>query len=396
MRVYHFSEHPYPNAWDDPHGYLRVNLPNRALDPKIAADLFHRYHDEYLLADELGLDLMLNEHHQTATCMNATSIVSLSIMARQSKRARILILGYPIGHRPDPIRAAEELATIDVISRGRLDMGFVKGVPFEISPANTNPADLVERFWEAHDLILKAMTSHDGPFNWEGTHFQYRSVNVWPRPYQEPHPPVWTPVGSEGSAREAAARGITIGVLNTGWVRTPGIFRAYRDSAAQAGREMSPDKLAYMALIGVADTREEGYSRADQILGYSRTSGIVSPQFMNPAGYVSAEVSAQMLKAGGAAGARATRVQTKDGRPLNPRTMSVEDAIDAGLVFAGTPDDVFDQLHAFHAHVGGFGHPLMMGQGGTISHGDTVANLTMFSREVLPRLGELGRAVAEG
>src|SRR5262249_20700666 len=50
MRVYHFSEHPYPGAWDDPHGYLRVNLPNRAIDPKIAADLFHRYHDEYLLA----------------------------------------------------------------------------------------------------------------------------------------------------------------------------------------------------------------------------------------------------------------------------------------------------------------------------------------------------------
>ena len=111
---------------------------------------------------------------------------------------------------------------------------------------------------------------------------------------------------------------------------------------------------------------------------------------MNPAGYVSPEVSAQMLKAGGAAGARATRVQTKDGRPLNPRTMSVEDAIDAGLVFAGTPDDVFDQIKAFHAHVGGFGHLLMMGQGGTIGHEDTVANLTMFSREVLPRLGELG------
>jgi alkanesulfonate monooxygenase SsuD/methylene tetrahydromethanopterin reductase-like flavin-dependent oxidoreductase (luciferase family) len=120
MRVYHFSEHPYPNAWDDPHGYLRVNLPNRALDPKIAADLFHRYWDEYLLADELGLDLMLNEHHQTATCMNATSIVSLAVLARQTRQARLLILGYPIGHRPDPLRAAEELSTIDVVSRGRL------------------------------------------------------------------------------------------------------------------------------------------------------------------------------------------------------------------------------------------------------------------------------------
>ena len=54
MRVYHFSEHPYPNAWNDPHGYLRVNLPNRALDPKIAADLFHRYYDEWMIADDLG------------------------------------------------------------------------------------------------------------------------------------------------------------------------------------------------------------------------------------------------------------------------------------------------------------------------------------------------------
>ena len=69
MRLYHFTEQPYPAAWDDPHGYLRVDLPNRALDPKIAADLFRRYYDEFQVADELGLDIMLNEHHQTATCM---------------------------------------------------------------------------------------------------------------------------------------------------------------------------------------------------------------------------------------------------------------------------------------------------------------------------------------
>ncbi len=216
MRVYHFSEHPYPNAWDDPHGYLRVNLPNRALDPKIAADLFHRYHDEYLLADELGLDLMLNEHHQTATCMNATSIVSLSIMARQSKRGRILILGYPIGHRPDPMRAAEELATIDVISHGRLDMGFVKGVPYEFAPSNANPVGVMDRFWESHDFIIKAMTTHDGPFNWEGEHFHYRQVNLWPRPWQQPHPPVWSTTASKSNARVLGERGYVIAVLGSG------------------------------------------------------------------------------------------------------------------------------------------------------------------------------------
>ena len=198
------------------------------------------------------------------------------------------------------------------------------------------------------------------------------------------------PVGSEGSAREAAERGITIGVLNTGWVRTPAIFEAYRKRAAEAGRKPSPDKLAYMALVGVGEKREEGWRRADHILGYSRTSGIVSPQFANPPGYVSPAINAQMLKAGGAGPARATRVQRKDGTPINARTMQVEEAIDAGLVFAGTPDDVWEQLKAFYDHVGGFGHLLMMGQGGTLDHEDTVANLTLFSKEVLPRLKELG------
>jgi alkanesulfonate monooxygenase SsuD/methylene tetrahydromethanopterin reductase-like flavin-dependent oxidoreductase (luciferase family) len=148
------------------------------------------------------------------------------------------------------------------------------------------------------------------------------------------------------------------------------------------------DKLAYMALIGVGETREEGWRRADQILGYSRTSGIVAPQFINPPGYASAAQSAQALKAGGA-GFRAGRIQSRDGRNIDPRTMTVADAIDAGLVFAGTPDDVFEQLRAFYNQVGGFGHLLMMGQGGSISHKDTVANLTIFSREVLPRLSEL-------
>ena len=157
-------------------------IPSRLFDPKIGADLYHRYLDEWALCDELGINIMTNEHHATATCADSVCTIPMAILARETKKVRLLALGMPIGNRNDPIRVAEEYSMIDVISRGRLEMGFVKGVPFEISPANTNPADLMERFWEAHDLILKAMTTHDGPFNWEGTHFQYRSVNVWPRP----------------------------------------------------------------------------------------------------------------------------------------------------------------------------------------------------------------------
>ena len=174
---------------------------------------------------------MLNEHHQTATCMNSTSIVSLSIMARQTKRARILILGYPIGHRPDPLRCAEELSTIDVISRGRLDMGFIKGVPYEFAPSNANPVGVMDRFWESHDFIIKAMTTHDGPFNWESEHFHYRQVNIWPRPWQQPHPPVWSTTASKANARVLGERGYVMAILGSGYA-TKALFDAYREGYA--------------------------------------------------------------------------------------------------------------------------------------------------------------------
>ena len=83
-------------------------------------------------------------------------------------------------------------------------------------------------------------------------------------------------------------------------------------------------------------------------------------------------------------------IALRSGRQVDPNGASVEEFIDAGICFAGTPDMVVEQFKAFHSHVGGFGHPLIMGQGGHITHDDTVNNLTLFSKEVLPRLAELG------
>jgi alkanesulfonate monooxygenase SsuD/methylene tetrahydromethanopterin reductase-like flavin-dependent oxidoreductase (luciferase family) len=389
MKVWHFSEMAYHPAWPQLGESYRVIIPSRLYDPKVGADLYHRYLDEWALCDELGINVMVNEHHATATCSDSVCTIPMAILARETKKVRLLALGMPLANRAEPLRIAEEFAMIDVISRGRVEMGFVKGVPFEIPPANSSPADMMERFWEAHDLILKAMTTLDGPFNWEGRHFHYRQVNVWPRPYQQPHPPVWMAIGSPDSAMAAAERGYVIGTLNTGYTRTPAIYEAYRRRAGETGHQPTLDRFAYMALIGVGDTREEGRRRADQILGYSRTSGIVAPQFMNPPGYASVAQSAQALKTSGAGGFRAGRIQARDGRSIDPRKMTVADAIDAGLCFAGTPDDVFDQLRAFYDHVGGFGHLLMMGQGGLLRHEETVANLELFSKEVLPRAEEL-------
>ena len=391
MKVWHFSELAYHPGWEELGSQLRNVIPSRVCDPKVAADLYHRYFDEWQLCDDIGLNIMVNEHHATATCIDSVGTVSMSILARETKKARLLCLGMPIGNRMDAVRVAEEYAMLDVISRGRIEMGFVKGAPFEVTPANSNPADLMDRFWEAHDLILKALSTQDGPFNWEGRHYHYRQVNVWPRPWQQPHPPVWLTVNSPESAYVGGQRGYVIGVLNSGYNRTPGIYQAYRKGAAEKGREVGLDRFAYMAMVGVGRTREEGYARADQILDYSRTSRRVGAQFAFPPGYQSVAATAQALRSPGyGTGVAMRTMPLRNGKMVDVFTASVDEFIDAGICFAGTPDDVYKQMKAFYDHVGGFGHLLMMGQGGHITHADTVDNLQLFAKEVLPRIAELG------
>ena len=380
MRVYQFTEQPYPDAWTDHEGSLRVNLPNAKMDPKIAADLFHRYYDEWQLADDLGLDIMLNEHHATATCMSSAVIVGLSVLARITRRARLLVLGYPIGHRPDPLRCAEELAPVDVISRGRLDMGFVKGVPYEFPVSNQNPVGVMDRFWDAHDFIMKAMTSHGEPFNWESEIFHYRQVNLWPRPYQQPHPPVWSTTGSTANARVLGENGHVMATLGTGYITRP-LFDAYRQGYLAAFGNAGGRQFGYLGLVAVGANAAEAARRAELVADYLRSGGIVAPPFRNPPGYLSLQDNARILR-----GAPRPRTMTKDGRYIDMRTASTQDLIDAGVLFAGTPNEVYQQITDFCDYCGGMGNLLMMGHAGHMSHDETVGNLTLFGQEVLPRL----------
>ena len=161
MKAWHFSEMAYHPGWEELGDSLRNVIPSKVYDPKLGADLYHRYLDEWALCDELGINIMVNEHHTTATCTTSVCTIPLAILARETKKVRLLCLGMPIANRMDAVRVAEEYAMLDVISRGRIEMGFVKGSVFEVTPANSNPATLAERFWEAHDLILKALTTHD-------------------------------------------------------------------------------------------------------------------------------------------------------------------------------------------------------------------------------------------
>jgi alkanesulfonate monooxygenase SsuD/methylene tetrahydromethanopterin reductase-like flavin-dependent oxidoreductase (luciferase family) len=170
------------------------------------------------------------------------------------------------------------------------------------------------------------------------------------------------------------------------------MFDAYRRRAAELGWTAGPDRFAYAAVVGVGATREDRLRRANLAADYVRTSPVVAEPFANPPGYNSIGADVAILKSGGK---RRGFVRDRHGNPTEQTTASIEQLIESGTCFAGTPDDVYDQIKALSDSVGGFGSLLMFGQGGFLDHADTVANITLFGREVMPRLRELNPGPAE-
>jgi alkanesulfonate monooxygenase SsuD/methylene tetrahydromethanopterin reductase-like flavin-dependent oxidoreductase (luciferase family) len=403
MDVYHFSEQPYHATWSESQQFdsLRVTLPNSYCDPVVAADLINQRLDEWVLCDELGINIMVNEHHSTATCMSASATIPLAMLARETKRVRLLALGFPIANRAEPLRLAEEIAYIDIVSRGRLEIGFTKGSPYEISPANSNPVKISDRFWDTHDLILKALTTHDGPFNWESEWHHFRQVNIWPRPYQQPRPEVWVAGGSMSTALAVADRGHRFATILGGW-NAQKLFDGYRARRLELGQPFpGPDRFGYLALVGIGATAEEGHRRLHDVAGYFRTTSIVAEPFRNPPGYLPPAANAQWLKHSQGKAGEHFAPTTRDGRRLKVGSgfgggegVGAQDFIGSAIAFAGTPDQVYDQIVELDEHVGGIGNLLIMAHGGAMSHHDACENLRLFATEVLPRLKERDQSEA--
>ena len=141
------------------------------------------------------------------------------------------------------------------------------------------------------------------------------------------------------------------------------------------------DRFGYLGLVAVAHNEATARARAEFIASYLRTSAVVAPQFRNPPGYLSIEDNARILR-----GETRPRSRTKDGRFIDMHSGSVQDLIDGGIMFCGTPDQVYAQIVDFCEYCGGMGNLMMMGHAGSLSHEDTVDNLTLFAKEVLPRL----------
>src|SRR5438270_7554526 len=185
MQFFFFHLMPYPvlpEDYDEKYASSFVVLPNTYFDPVYGHDLYNRYLDELEMADQLGFDaICVNEHHQNAYGLMPAPNIIAATLARRTSNAKIAILGNCIPLRDHPLRVAEEVAMLDVITGGRIISGFVRGLGVEQFTFGLSPFHSRERFFEAHDLIIKAWTE-PGPFEWYGKHYKFPHVNVWPRP----------------------------------------------------------------------------------------------------------------------------------------------------------------------------------------------------------------------
>ena len=130
MLIGHFTEQPWQDDKTGLMGTATVDLgiSNELYDPEVGRQLYNRYLDEKIYAEEMGFEgLMLNEHHSTPFCMQGATNIGASILARQTKKAKIIIMGNVLPIWDDPLWLAEQLAMVDLISGGRLVSGFVRG-----------------------------------------------------------------------------------------------------------------------------------------------------------------------------------------------------------------------------------------------------------------------------
>jgi alkanesulfonate monooxygenase SsuD/methylene tetrahydromethanopterin reductase-like flavin-dependent oxidoreductase (luciferase family) len=379
MDLWNHCENPYPfvpaEVLEQAES-VRASLPNKYCDPKIAAQLYDEVFEEYQLCDELGLNIVTNEHHAGINNLYAASPVITGIVARITRKVRILTLGTLVTVRSDPVRVAEEYATTDVISRGRLEIGFVKSGGTELASGDANPVRIREREWEAIDLIEKALTYHDGPFSWEGKFFSHPHVNIWPRPWQQPRPDFWAATSDLPTCAELGRRGMVNTLLFGGYDRTRAAFDAYKRARQEAGlAPAAEDRFSYMAFCYVGDSDEEAFRIGQKIAWFITVSIKSAPQYNRfLPGQVPPEQAARIWR---------------QGTSRAPADLRSESLVAQGQMFAGNPDTVVRQIKEFRQRVGGVGRLIMMTRQGLVTHAEAQKSFRLAAGEVLPQLQEL-------
>jgi alkanesulfonate monooxygenase SsuD/methylene tetrahydromethanopterin reductase-like flavin-dependent oxidoreductase (luciferase family) len=353
------ERHKFPATWPVPPSYD---------DPKIAMRSYQEGMEECEFAEAMGFDwISVSEHHFSGNRTTPNPAVMAAALTERCKQARIALLGQllPLNN---PVRAAEEIGMLDNLSGGRVVAAFMRGTLSEDLVYRLNPAEGRVRLIEAMDLVLKALTEPQ-PFAWEGHYYQYRTVSVWPRPVQQPLPPIIVATRTGDTVKYAADHQLGLGVSYARVDDMARVTEAYNQWCQEACWQPTPDQIVYRGTILLAETDRQAENWLARLKPNLRERGLAIRPALNRA--------VQAARAG----------EAFDPRHLlngNAPRSGVHNA--RGLLnFIGGPDTVVKQLKAFHDQCRVGVVDLAFQQPG-IEHREVMQEIELFGREVLPRI----------
>jgi alkanesulfonate monooxygenase SsuD/methylene tetrahydromethanopterin reductase-like flavin-dependent oxidoreductase (luciferase family) len=375
MEVWIRQSMPYHSQEDGP---MPFPVPGWMWDRDLGAKLYADRMRFIRRVDETGLDgLIFTEHHYGPNGgLTPSPTVMLAAATGVTERVKLVTMGISLALYPHPVRVAEELAMLDNLSNGRLVVGFMSSGAQNMYAYSVPPKEERGRKEEAYDLIIKAWTE-DNPFAWRGEHFNYECVSILPRPLQEPHPEIWSPVSSVESFEWCARN--HIGVITMDRTGDAGRGLAYyRDYAqAQCGWTPTSANLGLARDLYLAPTKGKFDEMVDELFG--RTQADAYPHMAgNP------DLDA-LDKERYAVRTYTYREGARTGRSRGGRTTA---AIDRGTFIAGDPDMVIEQIIAQHEATGA-GVLVLRPEMGSLTLDEVADQLDLFAKEVYPAIRDL-------
>jgi alkanesulfonate monooxygenase SsuD/methylene tetrahydromethanopterin reductase-like flavin-dependent oxidoreductase (luciferase family) len=317
-------------------------------------------------AEEWGLDAvwLAELHLNPDRSVLASPMTIASAIAARTERIKIgtAVQVLPLCH---PLRIAEEAATVDQISRGRLIFGVGRsGFARTYAAYGVPYAESRERFAETLEIIRRAWTSD--PFTYHGAYFAYDNVRLVPKPFQQPYPPIrvaatspdtFPAIGAQGYPIFAAVRLGTLSELGPN-------LRAYRDAYTTA-EHPGRGQVFLRVPVYVAETDDQAQSEPEaSIMSFYRALG------------------AQLEASAEEAGARAVENRAERGQRL--QSIAWPDVL-REKVIVGTSDRVAERLHDIRDELGLDGILAELNCGGLIPHARVMNSLRLLCQEVMPR-----------
>ncbi len=376
MKLYNFDLLAYPHV---PKDAPRTPVPSSFFDPQKGAANYAEHLEEMAHCEELGFDgVVFNEHHYSAYGTMPSPNLIASALSQKTKKIKIGVLGNILPLRNHPVRVAEEYAMIDCLSNGRLIAGFVRGIPPEYIWYGVNPEESRGRFEEAYNLIMTAWTepvwSHEGKF------FKLRDCAIWPRPVQQPHPPVWIAARSAESVEWCVKRHLPCAQVYQTTGQIEDTFDYYRAKAKEEGWDAGPDKFILCRHIYIDETGQKARELAEPAMRYFFT---VFNRGFNEA--LNKEAVDQKLTAALTTERSFSYFREGNRERRDFSKLDWDGLLSTGYLIAGNPDSVAKQIRDQMTQVGA-DHFMGMFHIGNLHHEKVINSLDLFQKEIMPRL----------